>query len=395
MRVVESVLVILLLALTSCVPAPEPTRIRIATFNISMGLPAEGEMAARLASGTDPQLAWIAEVLQRVRPDIVLLNEFDYSPGAAALLRDNYLHKSWSGQPPLHYEYFFDAPVNTGIDSGLDLNDNGQLGEPGDAWGFGRFPGQYGMTAWSRFPFLASHTRTFRNFAWKDMPGALRPTRENGDKYYPDATWEKLRLSSKSHWDLGIDIDGTTLHLLASHPTPPVFDGPEDRNGRRNYDEIRLLADYITPGAGNYLVDDDGAVGGLPADVRFVIAGDLNADPFDGDSRGQAIMQLLDHPGIDASCLPRSRGGAEATANQSGRNLDHLGDPALDTADFNDASTGNLRLDYVLPSRGLKVIGCGVFWPASDETGHELTDASDHHLVWVDIEWPATAPRVR
>jgi endonuclease/exonuclease/phosphatase family metal-dependent hydrolase len=392
MRITESVLVVLLLALTSCVPAPEPARIRIATFNISMGLSSEGEMAARLASGTDPGLARIAEVLQRVRPDIVLLTEFDYSPGAAALLSDNYLLRSWAGQPPLRYDYFFDAPVNTGVDSGLDLNDNGRLGDPHDAWGFGHFPGQYGMAAWSRFPILAMRTRTFRNFAWRDMPGALRPTRANGEDYYPDETWEKLRLSSKSHWDLGIDVGGTTLHLLASHPTPPVFDGPEDRNGRRNYDEIRLLADYITPGAGDYLVDDDGVAGGLPPNARFVIAGDLNADPFDGDSINQAIMQLLGHPGIDASCLPRSRGGAEATANQSGQNLNHRGDPALDTADFNDDSTGNLRLDYVLPSRGLKVIGCGVFWPASDEPGHELAGASDHHLVWVDIEWPALVP---
>lgn len=55
-----------------------------------------------------------------------------------------------------------------------------------------------------------------------------------------------------------------------------------------------------------------------------------------------------------------------------------------------------LRLDYVLPSRDLTVVGSGVFWPASGEPGREwLADAadieraeysSDHRLVWVDLQ---------
>ena len=49
--------------------------------------------------------------------------------------------------------------------------------------------------------------------------------------------------------------------LLVAHPTPPVFDGPEDRNGRRNFDEIPLLGDYVT-GRSGYIYDDDGGRGG-------------------------------------------------------------------------------------------------------------------------------------
>ena len=45
-----------------------------------------------------------------------------------------------------------------------------------------------------------------------------------------------------------------TVHFLVSHPTPPVFDGPEDRNGPRNYDEIRFWADY-SPRTGGYIYD--------------------------------------------------------------------------------------------------------------------------------------------
>ena len=62
------------------------------------------------------------------------------------------------------------------------------------------------------------------------------------------------------------------------------------------------------------------------------------------------------------------------------------GNPAADTGDFNDQYTGNMRIDYVLLSTTLKVVGCGVFWPGRDRAGHEFIDVSDRHLVWVDIE---------
>ena len=61
----------------------------------------------------------------------------------------------------------------------------------------------------------------------------------------------------------GARSGSTTLHVLASHPTPPTFDGPEDRNGRRNHDEIRFWADYISPGQSGYIVDDEGRSGGI------------------------------------------------------------------------------------------------------------------------------------
>jgi endonuclease/exonuclease/phosphatase family metal-dependent hydrolase len=208
----------------------------------------------------------------------------------------------------------------------------------------------------------------------------------DGSPFYPDADWETLRLSSKSHWDVVIVIDGADLHLLAHHPTPPVFDGPEDRNGLRNFDEIRFWREYTQPGNGGYITDDDGEAGGIRPGAAFVIAGDFNADPLDGDSIQGAMGQLLDAPWINSSCIPTSKGAPEATRLQGGVNAKQLGDPASDTADFNDQFTGNLRLDYLLPSANLAVAACGVFWPAQDETGYDLTGVSDHHLVWLDIE---------
>ena len=54
------------------------------------------------------------------------------------------------------------------------------------------------------------------------------------------------------------------------------------------------------------------------------------------------------------------------------------------------------RADYVLPSKGLRVLESGVFWPAPGEFGRSLVTepdpASDHHLVWVDVVVPETPP---
>ncbi len=359
--------------------------IRVATFNIAMGLAAEGDLYRRLQSGEDEALKKVAAVVQTVRPDVLLLNEFDwYELDSAVLFIKNYLDKPQFGNEPISYAHALSGAVNTGSESGLDLNGNGVPGEPEDAWGYGRFPGQYGMLVLSRFPLQLE--RSFRFFKWSDMPEALKPLNPDGSDYYPDEIWKALRLSSKSHWDINVAVNDRTFHLLASHPTPPVFDGPEDRNGKRNHDEIRLWADYVDPQRADYIYDDAGARGGLEPGARFVVAGDLNADPFDGDSSAKAIAQLLEHPLVDASCVPLSEGAAQASLEQGGKNQQHKGNPAADTGDFNDQYTGNMRIDYVLPSATLKVAGCGVFWPAQGQPGHELADVSDHHLVWLDIE---------
>jgi len=387
--------IILLSFMTACKPADDSnpagqtTALRIATFNIAMGLAEAGQLGSALVSGDDLRLRQVAGILQTVRPDIILLNEFDYDPrtDAATLFNDHYLARANPGLEPVHYPYHFRTAVNTGVDSGLDLDRDGKTGGPGDAWGFGHFPGQYAMLVLSRFPLVQDNSRTFGDFRWASMPGALRPMNPDGSAFHPEDVWQALRLSSKNHWDITIDVNGHELHLLAHHPTPPVFDGPEDRNGLRNFDEIRFWLDYTRPGGSDYIVDDQGVSGGIAPGAAFVIAGDFNADPHDGDSVDHAIGQLLDAGWIDSRCLPVSKGAEQASGVQGGTNTSHQGDHAADTADFNDRYTGNLRLDYVLPSRGLRITGCGVFWPAPDESGHEWLEASDHRLVWLDIDW--------
>lgn len=370
---------------------PVPMTVRFATYNASLYDQEGGGLIARLERG-DETARGVATVLQHLRPDVVLINEFDYDSAqrAAELFQRRYLEVPNAGLAPIRYDYRYTAPVNTGVPSGLDLDGDGSHDSPNDAWGYGTHPGQYGMLVLSRYPIDALAVRSFQNFLWKDLPEARRPFNPDGTPFHSDAVWEKLRLSSKSHWDVPVRTALGTVHFLVSHPTPPVFDGPEDRNGKRNADEIALWQHYIgSGGAGDadaaWLCDDRGICGGLANGARFVIAGDLNADRHDGDGDHAAIGALLDHSRIDSSFVPRSDGAAEvALRHGHGR----TGDVHAHTGDFGPR-TGTLRLDYVLPSKGFLVRDGGVFWPREGEPGAAWIKASDHHLVWLDLALPA------
>jgi hypothetical protein len=385
-------------ALTASASERHGRTVRFATFNASLNRSAQGALVRDLSTPDNTQARNAAETIQRVDPDVLLINEFDYDDEGAAVrlfLRD-YLAVGQGGARAVRYPYRFTGPVNTGVATGVDLDGkNGAVTTPGsdaygqDAYGYGWFPGQYGMVVLSKYPIDTRAVRTFQHFLWKDMPGNVMP-----EGYYSDEARAILRLSSKSHWDVPVRIGRDTVHFLVSHPTPPTFDGPEDRNGRRNHDEIRLWADYIGGRRrGAYLYDDRGRRGGLRPGARFVIAGDLNADPYDGDSYDHAVRQLLEHPAVNLPAEPpASRGGVVAARLQGGANASHLGDPAYDTADFGDTAPGNLRVDHVIPSRGLTPGANGVFWPAPGDPLYRLVGdgatvpTSDHRLVWQDVK---------
>ncbi|MGF1459414.1 MAG: alkaline phosphatase D family protein [Leptolyngbyaceae cyanobacterium] len=377
--------------------------IRFASYNASLNRSAAGQLITDLSTPNDPQAQSVAEIIQRTSPDVLLINEFDYDAAgeAAELFQTNYLAVSQNGVDPAEYPYVYVAPSNTGVASGLDFDNNGSVGGPGDAFGFGFFPGQFGFAIFSKYPIAEDEIRTFQEFLWADMPGALLPpdpldTDGNGDtaNWFTSEELAAYRLSSKNHVDVPIEVDGDIIHLLASHPTPPVFDGPEDLNGRRNFDEIRFWSDYIN--GADYIYDDDGNFGGLEAGSQFVIAGDQNSDPFDGDSRPGAAQQLLENPLVNTTVTPSSEGGVDAAIRQAGANVTHTGNPAFDTADFgfnaddpsSDNPPGNLRVDYVLPSENLAIADAQVFWQASDDPLFPLAEfpTSDHRLVYVDVE---------
>ena len=364
--------------------------VRFATFNVSMNRKEHHQLLEELQEKSAEQPRKIATILQINRPDVVLLNEFDFDEEGVAARRfmENFLGVSQGGREPLHYEHVYFAPVNTGIDSGHDLdNDGKRTGTAGDAFGFGHHPGQYGMLVLSKFPMDLEKVRTFQKFLWKDMPNGCWPrVPSTNQPFYREEVKEIFRLSSKSHWDVPVQIGEHEIHFLVSHPTPPVFDAEEDRNGCRNRDEIRFWADYVVPERSEYIYDDHGTRGGLTNKDHFVIAGDLNADPNDGDSHESSVCQLTEHERINNSFVPASDGANEAAEKTAGMNRSQRGDPSHDTGDFNDRSVGNLRIDYVLPSKSLEVTDSGVFWPKMSDPDYSFLEASDHRLVWIDIE---------
>lgn len=385
--------------------AQEAVVLRVATFNI------EDVRTPDLKNPDQPRLKRLAEIIQRVRPNVILLNEIAYdqedapgfakgdTPGQnAARFCDNFLRVAQAPDvQPLKFRAFM-APVNTGQPSGMDLDKNGAVVKTypapgpsdaagfspehsdaardyaGDCWGFGTFPGQYAMALLvdERLAIREKDVRTFRLLPWDYVPGAFVPVEsDQRTAWYPTEVLEVFRLSSKSHWDVPVELPGgAVLHFLCSHPTPPAFDGPEKRNARRNHDEIRFWVDYLENAS--YLVDDQSKPGGLPRGASFVILGDLNADPDEGSSFKNPIESMLGATSrVQMSPVPTSPDLV------SGLDPD-------DTAQF------GLRVDYVLPSRDIKILRSGV-WRQMPTSGTDSRFPSDHFPVWVDLSVPAAA----
>lgn len=296
-------------------------------------------------------------VLAALDADVILLTSVDYDRGGVALQ----LLKDRLAKAGAAYPHHFALRPNTGTQTGFDVDGNGRLGDPRDAQGFGLFSGQGGMAILSRLPLDSENARDFSGFLWRDLPGALLP------EAMDPGLAQVQRLATTGFWDVPVITESGLLHLLAWHATPPVFDGPEDHNGRRNHDEAAFWKHFL-----------DKALPMPPPENAFVLLGDGNLDPFDGEGRAEAILSLLTHPRLQDPGPAGSHGRIEP---------DQTGDPALDTALYEEL--GGLRMDYVLPSRDLKVTGTGVLWPqADDPLAKDLAAASRHFPVWVDITLP-------
>ena len=324
--------------------------LRIATYHTELSRKGPGLLLRDLLKGEDEQAAAIARIVARVAPDVLILQGVDYDHGLVALTA---LRDLLAVEGP-DYPYIIALLPNTGMATGLDVDGDGRFGEPEDAQGFGRFAGQGGMAILSMHPILASEAQDFSAVLWKDLPGAIPP-----DEMAEDVR-NGLRLSATGHWAVPLQLETGLLQLLTFHAAPPVFDGPEDRNGRRNHDEITFWRHML-----------DGRFGEAPQG-RFVLAGVANLDPVDGEGRKAAILDLLADSRLQDP-EPRRNGPAQQGDGQKG-------EPALDTVAWPGPEPGHLRVSYVLPSADLDVVAAGVHWPAeADEM------ASRHRMVWVDV----------
>ena len=331
----------LLLALS--LPA-QSQPLRIATYNVELQRDGLGLLLRDLARGKDPQIAAVLDVIATADADVLAIQNFDYDLTAEAL---SILAKA------ADYPHYFALRPNAGMPTGLDMDGDGKLGGPADAQGYGRFSGHGGMAILSRYPILTDSVQDLSDLLWKDVPDALLPVTADGPFPSADALAVQ-RLSTTGHWIVPIDVPKGQFDLMTFHASPPVFDGPEDRNGRRNHDEIRLWQQVL-----------DGDIGTAPAN-RFVIAGDANLDPDDSDGIRSAIDNLL--------------------ADMRLRDVRPTGAAGTDTVDWADPVPGNLRVDYVLPSIHWAVLDSGVMWPAADDPeARTVATASRHRLVWVDL----------
>ncbi len=322
-------------------PVAAQESLRLATYNVGLGRAGPGLLLKDILSEGEDILA-LAKIIGQINPDILLLTGFDNDYKTLALTRFNAL-------PELRYMAHFAPLGNAGADSGLDINGNGRLRDWHDAWGFGRFEGAKGMALLSRFPITT--TRQFDQLLWQDF--GPQPRAPDGSAFLAD--WPQLRLAAHSLWDVEITLPTGPLHILAAHPTPPVFDGPENANGLRNAAEIDFLNRYLS---GEAFRDDSGITVPISA-APVVLLADLNADPARGDSLKYALRRLLSHDRLQLM-------------------------PVGETVDWEGA--GRMQVDYVLPDRRLTVLDSGVFWPEDSP----LLDAAEtrHRLIWVDVAMP-------
>ncbi|MFN3361971.1 MAG: hypothetical protein ACK421_11175, partial [Pseudanabaenaceae cyanobacterium] len=107
--------------------------VRFAQFNIYTAElhRREGQFAEVLSNPDNQQLRNVGETIQRINPDVILLNEFDYLASdplrPVRLFQQNYLSRSQNGASPVEFPFVYVAPVNTGIPSGFDLNNDGRV----------------------------------------------------------------------------------------------------------------------------------------------------------------------------------------------------------------------------------------------------------------------------
>ncbi|NOD65519.1 MULTISPECIES: endonuclease/exonuclease/phosphatase family protein [unclassified Ruegeria] len=324
--------------------------VRIATYNTELSRKGPA-LLLRDIGRDDPQVLAVVSVISAAQPDIIALQGIDWDlEGAAIQALSQKLRNAG-----VDYGYFYAAQPNAGLETALDLDGDGRTHGPGDAQGWGQFTGQGGLAILSRYEIITDEILSFSELLWQDLPGAVLPFVD--DHPFPsEAAHKTQRLSSTAHWVVPIDTPLGRLGLMTFHAAPPVFDGPEDRNGLRNRDEIRFWSVLL-----------NGDLGPVPKDP-FVIAGDANLDPSRGEGHKQAIHALLENPVVQDP-LPTDPTGSIATVDWK--------------------ATGEMRVDFVLPSRDLRVLDSGVLWPKEDAPLREDADqASRHRLVWVDVTLP-------
>lgn len=353
--------------------------LRVATFDANLSRSVEGELFEELsAPGTD-DAAEVAKAIQQVRPDVLVLTGIDVDAGdeTAEAFNTNYLAVGTEGNDGMTYPYSYTAPSNAGVESGADLDRNGTIGGPRDALGYGEFPDQSSMIIYSKYPIEIDKIRDFTSLSWSKMPDNSIP------EEVTDLERNMLPLASVSHWDVPIEVEGESIHILASSAADASVGASAKE---RNKDQVRFWEDYLDQDT-EYITDHRGNRGPIEEDARFIIAGSLKADPNgNGPVEPTAISSLLDSEAITDPQPARTLASSSVDQGM----LPTESDARYHTAPDPSSNSNSYRADYVLPSSDMSVLNSGIL-----ETNAENRDNyrgffgmrsnnSANHLVWID-----------
>lgn len=361
---------------------PGTVRVRLAHFNVR-------ELSTdKLLDAADEQASAAAEILGRFDADIVSINEIQYDiqgipslsmPGAPATATPGGFDGGADNARRLA-----DRVAAAGATEGyahtlLTVGNSGFYweGSGGSQWfvlrGWGEYEGRFNTAVLSRYPILGDQVRVIADFAWESLPGN---TIAQMQSEIGESVPAGFPLFEKSLNVVPIQIDDEVVHLVMLHPVAPAFD---PINTYRNFDELqglRMFLDGTLPG-----------VPGLPDGAKFVVVGDLNADPEDGDSFDTAVSQILTHPSLATPVFPTAAGskGLNGPFNTylSGCGRD-------DGSTVSDPTTRfQLQLDYILPSATIGApLASFLFFPdhLSARADFDLAcRASDHRMLYLDL----------
>ncbi|NWN87513.1 MAG: endonuclease/exonuclease/phosphatase family protein [Micrococcaceae bacterium] len=354
----------------------EDNALRVATYDANLTRPSAGELFEELSAPGTEDATEVANVIQTVRPDVLVLTGIDIHGGDELVdaFNTNYLAVGQGDNGGISYPYSYTAQSNAGVESGADLDRDGTIGGPGDALGYGDFPGQSSMIIYSRYPIDTEGVRDFTSLPWSKMPD------NNIPEDVTDLERDILPLASVSHWDVPVDVEGQTVHVLASS----AADASNREDGSaRNQDQIRFWQDYLDEDT-DYITDHRGDRGPLADGEQFVIAGSLKADPQgDGPANPDAINSLLES---DEITDPRPTRTLASSALGGGALPDGPGD-RYHTAPSPTSDSDSYRADYVLVSSDMTVTDSGVLDTGGDVAngffGMQPTNGANH-LVWAD-----------
>ncbi|MDC0739209.1 endonuclease/exonuclease/phosphatase family protein [Cognatishimia sp. SS12] len=318
---------------------------RVATFNTNLHGTGPGVMLRDILA-QQPHPMRVAALIADAKPDVIVLQniDYDFEHHGLTALRDLIATQGHE------MGYLYAPEPNSGWPTGLDLDGDGTAFGPRDAQGYGRFPGQRGLAILSTYPIAGDAAQIYTDHLWAEVAD-LFAQRVILDRLLTDNAQEVQRLSSVAHVAVPIRINGKSLTLLTHHATPPIFDGPEDRNGFRNAAE-NLLWLYIL----------DGTLG-PPPPTPLILAAMTNLDPWRGAGQHGAMRRLLDSPAF----VDPARNIAPSHRV---------------TSRWPESTTGDLRLSYLLPSPDLKVLAGGrsTLAPAQPPLR-----AHPHALIWLDL----------